>query len=71
MNIKEARKIAANLSRAREWTASDYKDSIDTSGFLILEGCTVKIDWERIDRFADEVAARAIMEYVETKEEVS
>ena len=71
MNLKEARKIAANLSRACEWTASDYTDSIDTSGFLILRGCEVTIDWEKIDRFADEVAARAIMEYVETKEEVS
>jgi hypothetical protein len=65
MTIKQARKIARGLlGGADGWTSSDYSTSIDTSGFMVLKGCTAEINWERIDEFADEVAARAIREYV-------
>jgi hypothetical protein len=64
MTLSQARKIARELSGGvAGWTASDYTTSIDCSGFLVLDGCTATINWERIDEFADEVAARAIHEY--------
>lgn len=64
MTMAQARKIARNLiGGADGWTSSDYTTSIDTSGFMILDGCTAQINWGRIDEFANEVAARAVQEY--------
>lgn len=68
LSIGQARAIVKELDGSiRGWSASDYKDSINTDSFLVLEGDEVSINWDRIDIFADEVAARAIMEYANNK----
>jgi hypothetical protein len=65
ITLKEARQIASELyGQQRGWTASGYCDSLKTSKFLQVTGDTVSIDWERVEKFAQEVAAIAVMQYV-------
>lgn len=49
----------------RGFTSSDYTDSIAVKRpFLILEGDQVSIDWDSVEDWAQEVAARTMFDYL-------
>lgn len=66
VSLKKCRGIVAELSTAnRGFTSSDYTDSIELrQPFLILDGAGVSIDWDSVEDWAQEVAARTLFDYL-------
>lgn len=60
IKIAEARSLAKDLA-PDGWSTGNFRNSIDTSGFLKCDGNSVRVNWDRIDQFADEVSARTIV----------
>lgn len=69
-SLKKCREIVANLQvTSRGFASSDYTDSIKVKkSFLVVEdqgdGALVRVDWDAVEDWAQEVAARSLFEYV-------
>lgn len=65
-SLKKCRELVAELRTAnRGFTSSDYTDSIAVKKpFLIFDGNQVRIDWDSVEDWAQEVAARTLFDHL-------